>query len=703
MDWTLKLIEWTGTATPSSEQWSDISSTMVLCEDFIRAYKENVDWFYVSRVQKLSESFIEEFQDRVDWRMIEAFQDVSPLFLERVKRDIKPRSQSSMQLLPTENVYTKRYTITDLQWLRQLSPDALLDIMSLMAPWDAFNFFLTNDTLLHAGIAPLYKHILNHSMFRHGTPAALACPPCSYSDLDLVSVGNRLWCYNHVLLPLFNEQITEYIENRPDMDPLASKWTQKTYAKRSKILKPQYNSKLIMRNVRHGLSEYRRRETPFDLMFSMRAFSLGLLSNEGINASENTQKLKATQGLMNFPADAEVLLERFQTNPSQTLKIIGDDAFNFVKEHQAQFLRIRHVGHVTFPEGSFSSLFLGFQQAHENIKVKSDSKVNYMVKIKTDHLDPPHRVQVTLKDSLTSESVYIPSLRLQFVEKTSLADVGIDILEYASKRRIGRIDKTGKAWLDGQYNYLGVFLNLYDKYPLEFSSFLGRLTSFCVYCGAQLEDAASKERGYGPTCARQHSAHLVNYTKIMNVDGSAVDTQTGFKHMKIHRQTVVQVGKRKRVYNDNLQGISCDETYRIMTRDNQILPVRGDVLRDLLSDIFQDVMMEEDLDRDRPFPVMFTGATMKAITTWIDWKCIQVESSSWMRTFCECFVPSCELFVEVSKAADFFGLVLLKEMNTVLCQDVLSGRSRQWLQDHITPEMSDDDKNLVLRLTTFAF
>jgi hypothetical protein len=121
--------------------------------------------------------------------------------------------------------------------------------------------------------------------------------------------------------------------------------------------------------------------------------------------------------------------------------------FAYLRSTSGRFPRIRHMKRVIFPEGSLSNLFTGFQQAHENIKVNPNSKVNYMIKIKTGHLDPPHLVHVSLKDSEISQSVWIPSLRLEFQDTSDPYSAGINIREYESKTIIGRIVKTGKRGL----------------------------------------------------------------------------------------------------------------------------------------------------------------------------------------------------------------------------------------------------------------
>ena len=65
--------------------WSYISYSQKLSEDFIREFKDKVDWKYISYNQKLSEEFIKEFKDRVNWSCISEYQKLSEEFIKEFK------------------------------------------------------------------------------------------------------------------------------------------------------------------------------------------------------------------------------------------------------------------------------------------------------------------------------------------------------------------------------------------------------------------------------------------------------------------------------------------------------------------------------------------------------------------------------------------------------------------------------------------
>ena len=75
--------------------WSYISQSQQLSEDFIREFKDKVNWNTISFYQKLSEDFIREFKDKVDWYYISSYQKLSEDFIRDNKDKVNWLYKSS--------------------------------------------------------------------------------------------------------------------------------------------------------------------------------------------------------------------------------------------------------------------------------------------------------------------------------------------------------------------------------------------------------------------------------------------------------------------------------------------------------------------------------------------------------------------------------------------------------------------------------
>ena len=62
--------------------WRAVSQLM-LSDDFIRKFQENVDWDFISGSVPLTENFIEEFQDKIRWYLVSKSQNLSENFIRQ--------------------------------------------------------------------------------------------------------------------------------------------------------------------------------------------------------------------------------------------------------------------------------------------------------------------------------------------------------------------------------------------------------------------------------------------------------------------------------------------------------------------------------------------------------------------------------------------------------------------------------------------
>ena len=82
--------------------WSYISESQKLSEEFIERFADKVEWYYISSYQKLSEEFIEKFADKVDWYYISFYQKLSEDFIEKFADKVDWYNISSYQKLSEE-------------------------------------------------------------------------------------------------------------------------------------------------------------------------------------------------------------------------------------------------------------------------------------------------------------------------------------------------------------------------------------------------------------------------------------------------------------------------------------------------------------------------------------------------------------------------------------------------------------------------
>jgi hypothetical protein len=58
--------------------WYGIITRYKLSEEFMRAFKDQIDWFWVPKYQTVTEEFLLEFIDNVDPYMVLTYQNKSP-------------------------------------------------------------------------------------------------------------------------------------------------------------------------------------------------------------------------------------------------------------------------------------------------------------------------------------------------------------------------------------------------------------------------------------------------------------------------------------------------------------------------------------------------------------------------------------------------------------------------------------------------
>ena len=62
--------------------WETISR-MLLTDDFIRDFRDEVDWKWISSTQQRNENFIEEFKEKINWEAVSRYQDLSEDFIKQ--------------------------------------------------------------------------------------------------------------------------------------------------------------------------------------------------------------------------------------------------------------------------------------------------------------------------------------------------------------------------------------------------------------------------------------------------------------------------------------------------------------------------------------------------------------------------------------------------------------------------------------------
>lgn len=107
-------------------------------------------------------------------------------------------------------------------------------------------------------------------------------------------------------------------------------------------------------------------------------------------------------------------------------------------------------------------------------------------------------------------AVWMPSIRATLAKDDS-ANPGAVYLKTSNNEYIGKITRDGQLRTNSplnpeQRNDLRNFVVLGH----EFLATCGKQTGVCCYCGAELTDPESVERGYGPVCARKYGVEHSN-------------------------------------------------------------------------------------------------------------------------------------------------------------------------------------------------